>query len=99
MSMFQRIHDWRHERYIRRLTNSCKTAYAASDKPMACLYWGMLVTAIALRSTAQIMRMESSKGLGVRKSIKVGLMDAFLRGRIPSTFVTAAFRLLRLRSL
>lgn len=55
--------------------------------------------AMARRSTGQIVRLEERKGLRIRTSIKRRVMDAFLRGRIPSTFVVAVFKLLRLRSL
>jgi hypothetical protein len=54
---------------------------------------------MARRSTGQIVRLEERKGLRIRISIKRRVMDAFLRGRIPSTFVAAVFKLLRLRSL
>ncbi|GAA0260427.1 hypothetical protein [Rhodanobacter caeni] len=94
-----RLRDWRHERYIRRLKCSVQAALRKPDRIMAHLYWQAMVSAINARSPAQVARMEQRMGLAARRSIKRRVMDAFLRGRIPSTFVTAVFKLLRLRSL
>jgi hypothetical protein len=56
--MWQRFHDWRHERYIHRLGVRCKLACLLGDRPMAHLYWGLMTGAIQRRSTGQVARME-----------------------------------------
>lgn len=99
MSVLQRVRDWRLEREISRLCRGCREAYAAGDKAKARHFFHAMGRAMAQRSTGQIVRLEMRKGLRIRTSIKRHVMDAFLRGRIPSTFVVAVFKLLRLRSL
>jgi hypothetical protein len=61
--MWQRFHDWRHERYIGRLMDRVKDAQAYGDLVLARLYWDILVTAINARSPARVARMERRKGL------------------------------------
>lgn len=99
MNPLQRYRDWCLEREIRRLARGCREAYAAGDKAKARHFFHAMGLAMARRSTGQIVRLEERKGLRIRISIKRRVMDAFLRGRIPSTFVVAVFKLLRLRSL
>jgi hypothetical protein len=98
-ALWQRVVDWRHEHYIKRLSARCRAAHAAGERVLARLYWRLMVDAINARSPGQVRRMERGMGLAARRSIKRRVMDAFLRGRLPSTFVTAVFKLLRLRSL
>lgn len=99
MNIVQRFRDWRLEREISRLAAGCREAYAAGDKAKARHFFHAMGRAMSRRSLGQIVRLEERKGLRIRTSIKRRVMDAFLRGRLPSTFVTAVFRLLRLRSL
>ncbi len=99
MSMLQRFQDWRLEREIRHLARGCREAYAAGDKAKARHFFHAMGRAMARRSLGQIVRLEERKGLRIRTTIKRRVMDAFLRGRLPSSFVTAVFRLLRLRIL
>jgi hypothetical protein len=58
MSALQRYLDWRQERYIRRLGERCKLACLLGDRPLARLFWGLMVGAIQRRSTGQVARME-----------------------------------------
>ena len=63
MSLLQRIHDWRHERHIRRLSIACREAYDAGDKAKAYQFDRERMDAILARSPAQIARMERRMGL------------------------------------
>jgi hypothetical protein len=62
-ALLRRYDDWRHERYIARLTDKVKRLLAAGDKKAARGAYGLLVRAVTERSAAQIARMERSKGL------------------------------------
>jgi hypothetical protein len=63
MSILQRIRDWRHERYIKRLGASCQKAIDAGDRLMTRVYWRLMCDAIRSRSPQQIERMERRMGL------------------------------------
>jgi hypothetical protein len=97
--MLQRLHDWRHERYINRLAAKCSVASAAGDRIRTRVYWRLMVDAVKARSPQQIERMEARMDFNVRRTIKRRLMDAFLRGLLPASLVAFVFRLFRLRSL
>jgi hypothetical protein len=58
MNIPQRIREWLHERYIRRLQNLCLAALRRPDRVMARVYWGLFVGAINARSASQVCRME-----------------------------------------
>ena len=61
--MLQRIHDWRHERYIARLRSKVTASVKAGDRVKSKLYWRLMVDAINARSPTQVARMESAMGL------------------------------------
>jgi hypothetical protein len=64
VSILQRIRDWRHERYIKRLGASCQKAIDAGDRIRTRMYWRLMCDAIRSRSPRQIERMNAR--LGVR---------------------------------
>ena len=99
MSIRQRFRDWLHEHEIKRLSAACRESYEAGDKPKARHFWQAQAAAIKARSPEQVARMEARMGLRLRRTLKQRVMDAFLRGRIPSRVVTTTFRLFKLRSL
>lgn len=98
-ALLQRVRDWRHERRIHRMSNEVVRLILAGEKTSARVVDAERMQLIRSRSAGQVLRMESRMDFNVRRSIKRRVMDAFLRGRLPSTFVTAVFRLLRLRGL
>lgn len=59
----QRIRDWLHECYIRRLGEKCRLALAAHDRPKTRLYWHLMLAAIKRRSLGQVERLERQRGL------------------------------------
>lgn len=61
--MFQRIHDGRHERYIRHLRSKVAASVKAGDRIKSRLYWRLMIDAINARSPSQVARMESAMGL------------------------------------
>ena len=99
MNPMQRYRDWRLERRIQRLADQCLFANTSGRKDEARRLFHEMGRAIASRSPGAVVRMEERKGLRFRRSLKRRLMDAFLRGRIPSRVVTTTFRLFKLRSL
>jgi hypothetical protein len=99
VSALQRYRDWRLERRIKALSAECLALYSAGRKASARDADNRRMQLIRSRSPGQVRRMESRMDFNVRRTIKRRVMDAFLRGRIPSSIVTAVFRLLRLRSL
>ena len=58
-----RIHDWLHEREIRRLGRACVEAMEAHDTAKAVHFWVAHGEAIKARSASQIQRMERKRGL------------------------------------
>ena len=63
MSIFQRYRDWRHERHIHALGESCRISCEMGDKREARALWRDMVRAIEKRSPQQIARM--NKRIGV----------------------------------
>lgn len=63
MSVLQRFRDWRHERYIQRLTQQCRAAQVSGDRVMARMYWRLLLAAINARSPERVARMERRMGI------------------------------------
>lgn len=99
MSALQRYRDWRLERRIKALSGEFLALIKAGEKTSARIVDAERMELIRSRSPSQVARMEARMDFNVRRTIKRRVMDAFLRGRIPSTFVAAVFKLLRLRSL
>jgi len=99
MNPLQRYRDWRNERRIRRLSDEVAHLISVGEKTSARIADAERMELIRSRSPGQVARMESRMDFAVRRTIKRRVMDAFLRGRISSSFVTVVFRLLRLRSL
>ena len=62
--ILQRLRDWRHERYIQRLSRQCRAAVRQQDRAKASLYWTLMVAAINRRSPSSVARMERQKGIG-----------------------------------
>ena len=62
--ILQRLRDWRHERYIQRLSRRCRDAVRLNDRAKASLYWALMVAAIKRRSPAKVARMERRMGIG-----------------------------------
>ena len=63
MSITQRIHDWLHERRIKRLSRKSIAHMQAHDRDMCRVYWLLMVDAINQRSPQQVARMERKAGL------------------------------------
>ena len=62
--ILQRLREWRHERYIQRLSRQCRAAIRQQDRAKASLYWVLMVAAIKRRSPASVARMERRTGIG-----------------------------------
>jgi alkanesulfonate monooxygenase SsuD/methylene tetrahydromethanopterin reductase-like flavin-dependent oxidoreductase (luciferase family) len=56
MNILQRIRDYRHERYIKRVTAGCVRAINRGDRIMIRVYWGLMVSAILARSDDAVAR-------------------------------------------
>jgi len=99
MNPLQRFRDLRLERRINRLSAEVLRLIRAGEKTSARIADTERMQLIWSRSAGQVARMEACMDFNVRRTIKHRVMDAFLRGHLPSTFVATVFRLLRLRSL
>lgn len=58
-ALWQRVRDWRHERYIKRLSARCCDAMRAGDRVMARVYWQLMLRAVGARSPSSLARTES----------------------------------------
>lgn len=62
-ALLRRYDDWRHERYIGRLSASVKRLVASGEYLTAREVMGKLNRAVAERSSEQVARMERARGL------------------------------------
>lgn len=62
-ALLRRYDDWRHERYIARLSASVKRLVASGEYLAAREVMGKVNRAVAERSDAQVARMERARGL------------------------------------
>jgi hypothetical protein len=99
MRLLQRFRDWSLERRINQLSTEVLRLIRAGEKTSARIVDTERMQLIRSRSAGQVARMEARMDFNVRRTIKRRVMDTFLRGHLPSTFVAAVFRLLRLRNL
>lgn len=58
-----RVQDALHEAYIRRTKRRCLAATDAKDRPMARIYWQLMIAAVNARSVEQVERMERRIGV------------------------------------
>jgi hypothetical protein len=63
VSILQIFRDWRHERYIHRLSRAVREAYEAGNRARAHAFDDLRMTAIMRRSPSQVTRMERRMGL------------------------------------
>lgn len=61
--ILQRLRDWRHERYIKRVSRKSAAALQRNDRVKCSLYWALMVAAINRRSPGQVARMEKSRNI------------------------------------
>lgn len=62
-ALLRRYDDWRHERYIARLSANVKRLVASGEYLAAREVMGKVNRAVAERSDAQVARMERARGL------------------------------------
>lgn len=58
-----RLNDWRLERHIQFLRTEFRRAYESGDKSKARTFCAAMAEAMALRSPAQVERLERARGL------------------------------------
>jgi len=93
----ERIADHINEYRIRRASRAYLVAARCGDRSAQVAAWTRYGALHARRSPACVARLESKLGTRVRRTIKQGLMSAFLQGALPRGCVAAAFRLFGLR--
>ena len=95
--MTPRIREWLHERRIARLGRAyVRACVTGGDKIRA---WEAYAQAHKARSERAVRRMEESKGLRPRTTIKRALVAGYCRRLIPGRAVSALFAVFRLRGL
>jgi hypothetical protein len=95
--MISRIRDWLHERRIARLHRALRIAVETGQGKAEA--WQAYAQAHRAQSERAVRRMEESKGLRPRTTIKRALVAGYCRRLIPGRAVSALFAVFRLRGL